>query len=163
MEKEKRSVTHLSSDKDKSLWVLGDLMTFRATSEDTGGAYLLFEIMAQPQGGPPPHIQHRDEEGFYVLEGEFEFLYNDRTINATAGSFVYVPMETLHTYKNVGTTTGRLLVIAKPAEIHEKFFEEVGEPATDLSSPPPFGQAEIEKLLAAAPKYGIQIPPPPEH
>jgi hypothetical protein len=45
----------------------------------------------------------------------------------------------------------------------EGFFEEVGEEATDESSPPPFGQKEIEKLLAAAPKYGIEILPPPRN
>ncbi len=67
METEKRSVTHLSSDKGRSFWVLGDLVTFKATGEETGGAYSLFEYVTHPQSGPPPHIQHRDEEGFYEL------------------------------------------------------------------------------------------------
>jgi hypothetical protein len=43
----------------------------------------------------------------------------------------------------------------------EKFFEEVGKPGTDLSSPPPFEEVDIDRLLAAAPKYGVEIPPPP--
>jgi hypothetical protein len=55
--------------------------------------------------------------------------------------------------------SGRILGFAAPAGL-EKFFEEVGEEATNRSSPPPFGQEEIERLLAAAPKYGIEIPPP---
>jgi hypothetical protein len=44
----------------------------------------------------------------------------------------------------------------------EKFFEEVGKPGTDASSPSPFGEEDVERLLAAAPKYGVEIPPPPE-
>ncbi len=163
MERGKSSVTHLSSDQDKSLWVLDELITFKATAEDTDGAYTLFEDVTQPQGGPPPHVQHQDNEGFYVLEGEFEFLYNDRTIKATTGYFVYVPMGVLHTFKNVGTTPGKLLVTASPAGPHEKFFEEVGEAATDRNSPPvPEGPPDIERLVAIAAKYGIEIPPPPE-
>ena len=54
-----------------------------------------------------------------------------------------------------------MLVLVTPAGL-EKFFEEVGEPAIGLSSPPPFGQEEIERLLAAAPKHSMEIPPPPE-
>ena len=44
----------------------------------------------------------------------------------------------------------------------EKFFEKVGKPGTDLSSPPPLEEEDIDKLLAVAPKYGVEIPPPPE-
>jgi hypothetical protein len=39
----------------------------------------------------------------------------------------------------------------------EKFFEEVGKPGSDASSPPPFEEEDIEKLLAVAPKYGAEI------
>lgn len=163
MEKEKPSATHYAPNEGRSFWVLDELITFKATAEDTDGAYTLFEDVTQPQGGPPPHIQHQDNEGFYVLEGAFEFLYNARTIEATTGSFVYVPMGVLHTFKNVGTTPGKLLVNASPAGPHEKFFEEVGEPATDRSSPPVLeGPPDIEKLVTIAAKYGSEIPPPPE-
>ena len=44
----------------------------------------------------------------------------------------------------------------------EKCFREVGEPATDASSPPPLGDVDVERLLAVAPKYGVKMPPPPE-
>jgi hypothetical protein len=77
------------------------------------------------------------------------------------GSVVYGPRDILHAFKNVGTTPSRMLVLVAPAGL-ERFFEEVGEPATDVSSPPPLGPAEIEKLLAAAPQYGQEIPPSPE-
>ncbi len=43
----------------------------------------------------------------------------------------------------------------------EEFFVEVGKPGTDISSPP-VDDAEVEKLLSGAPKYGVEIPPPSE-
>ncbi len=54
---------------DRSLWVLGELVTRKVSSKQTGRAYSLFETTVQPQGGPPPHIQHQEDEFFYVLEG----------------------------------------------------------------------------------------------
>jgi len=53
-----------------------------------------------------------------------------------------------------------LLVREVPAGL-EKFFEEVGKPGSDVSSPPPFEEEDIEELLAVAPKYGVEILPPP--
>jgi hypothetical protein len=60
----------------------------------------------------------------------------------------------------VGEKPWRLLTLVTPAGL-EKFFEELGVPGTDVSSPPPFGTEEIEKLLTSAPKYGLEKPPPP--
>ncbi len=146
----------LKPGKGKSLWVLGDLYTFKVVGEDTGGSFALIEGQVQPENGPPPHIHHREDETFYVLEGEFSFLHGDITFTATAGSFVYIPKGTLHTFKNIGTSQGRFLVVITPAGF-EKFFEEIGEPAIDKSSPPPFNQATVEKLLTIAPKYHLEV------
>ncbi|MGH7800590.1 MAG: quercetin 2,3-dioxygenase [Thermodesulfobacteriota bacterium] len=140
----------------KSLWVLGDLYTFKVMGEETGGAFAVLEVQVQPQNGPPPHIHHREDETFYVLEAEFSFLHSDITFTATAGSFVYIPKGTLHTFKNIGTSQGRFLAIITPAGF-EKFFEEIGEPAIDKSSPPPFNPAIVEKLFALAPKYHLEV------
>ena len=58
----------------RSLRVMGVLVTCKLPSQMTGGAYALFEETTQPGDGPPPHIHHREDESFYVLEGEYEFL-----------------------------------------------------------------------------------------
>ncbi len=137
-----------------------DLITFKAASEDTVGEFILFETLVLPGGGPPPHIHHRESESFYVLEGQFEFLAGDRWVGAAPGSFVHVSKGSLHTLKNAGTEVGRLLTLVVPAGL-DGFFEELGVPGTDVSSPPPFGPAEIERMLETARRYGIEIPPPP--
>lgn len=110
----------------RSLWVLGELVTYKITSYQTGGAYSLFEVTAQPGAGPPPHVQHHEDEAFCVLEGEYEFLVEGRTINARAGSLIYVPKGNLHAHKNVGEEPGRMLVSQTPGGLHERFLEDVG-------------------------------------
>lgn len=73
MQTKRSGATHLSAGEGKKVWMVGtDLITFKATSETTGGEYALFDSLILPQGGPPPHIHHRKDESFYVLEGEFE-------------------------------------------------------------------------------------------
>jgi quercetin dioxygenase-like cupin family protein len=153
-------VGHIRPDEGKTLWVLGDLYRFVVTGEDTGGAYALVETTATPGlPGPPPHVHHNEDESFYVLEGEVELTVEGHTSKAGPGSFVRIPKGTLHTFKNAGTEPARFLVLLTPAGF-EGFFEEVGEPATDPSSPPE-GPPDVEKVMATAPKYGLEIPPPP--
>jgi mannose-6-phosphate isomerase-like protein (cupin superfamily) len=109
------STIHLASGEgSKSLWVLGELVTYKVTAEQTGGAYSLFEVVTRPGGGPSPHVQHQEDECFYVLEGEFEFLNNGDVVGVGAGSLVYVPRGNLHTYKNVGSEPGRILMSQTP-------------------------------------------------
>jgi quercetin dioxygenase-like cupin family protein len=145
----------------KSLLVFGELVMYKTRSEQTGGAYSLFEIASPPGGGPPPHIQHREDESFYLLEGEYEFLVEGRSFRVDAGSLIYVPRGTLHAHKNVGEGTGRLLLSQTPGGSHERFFEEIGEPATDdYRTPVPADQQQLEEIIAIATEFGIEIPPP---
>ena len=151
-------VIALEPGEGKSYWVLGDLYTFKAVGEDTGGSFAMIEVEVQRQNGPPPHIHHREDETFYVLSGDFTFLHGERTFIATPGSFVHIPKGTIHTFKNVGKRIGRFLVVITPAGF-EKFFEEVGESLVDRSATPPVSQEAVQKLLALAPKYHLEVIP----
>jgi mannose-6-phosphate isomerase-like protein (cupin superfamily) len=91
----------------RSLRVLGELLIHKIPSHRTGGAYSLFEATTYPGLGPPPDVHHREDEAYYVLEGEYEFMVDDHTIKAGAGSLIYVPKGTLHTHKNVGDGRGQ--------------------------------------------------------
>ncbi len=145
------------------MWVLGQLVTYKVTSDQTGGAYSLFEVASQPGTEAPPHVQHREDEAFYVLEGDYEFLVEDRTLRMLAGSLLYVPKGNLHAYKNVGKGSGRMLVSQTPGGLHERFFEEVGEVAPDrreLRVPERLENLARTREIAAG--YGIEIPLPPE-
>jgi mannose-6-phosphate isomerase-like protein (cupin superfamily) len=143
----------------KSLWVMGEMVTCKIPSDRTSGAYSLFEITTQPGDGPPPHVQHWEDESFYVLEGEYEFFDGARTIRAGVDSLIYVPRGHLHTHKNVGEGPGRMLVSQTPGGAHERFFEELAEnPTAPLVS---IDSSDIEKVASIATKYGIEILYPP--
>lgn len=161
MERSERSPKSVAPGEGRATWVLGDLYRLLATTEDTGGTYALWETTAMPGlPGPPPHVHHNEDEAFYVLEGEIELFVDGAVSTAGPGAFVNIPRGTLHTFKNAGATPARMLGMVAPGGF-EGFFEEVGEPATDPSKPPE-GPPDVEKVLATAPKYGLEIPPPPE-
>ncbi len=154
-------VTHVSPGGGRSLWVLGELVTCKTTSEQTGGAYSLFEVTTQPGVGPPPHVQHREDESFYVLQGEFTFVVEGRTISAGVGSLIYVPRGTLHAHENVGEGVGRMLESQTPGGLCERFFEEVGKPVDDEAVPLVFeDQPDVGRIVKVAAEYGIEIPVP---
>jgi quercetin dioxygenase-like cupin family protein len=141
----------------------GQLVTRKVSGEQTGGAYSLFEVAVDPGGESAPHVQHREDECFYVLEGAFEFLIEGVKIKASVGSLIYIPKGNLHAFKNVETTTGRMLVSQTPGGLHERFIEEIGEPAMDGSEPSVSeGPQDVRRIIAIAVKYGIEIPPPPD-
>lgn len=145
----------------RSLRVMGEMVTCKVTSDQTGGAYSLFEIITQPGGGPPSHVQHWEDESFYVLEGEYKFLIEGRSIRADVGSLIYVPKGNLHAHKNVGEGPARMLVSQTPGGLHERFFEALGEVAADRFTPPVSEDLpDVASIAVIAAKYGIEIPKP---
>jgi quercetin dioxygenase-like cupin family protein len=156
-----RSIAHIPPGEGRSLRVLGEQVTCKTTSERTGGAYSLFEVASQPGAGPPPHIQHREEEAFWVLQGRYEFLVGGRALTASARSLIYIPRGTLHSHKNVGEGLGRMLVSQTPGGLYERFFEEVGRPVVGEAGPGFFEELpDAESIAATAARYGIEIAPP---
>jgi quercetin dioxygenase-like cupin family protein len=157
-------VTHVPPGGGRSLWVLGELVTYKVTSDQTGGAYSLFKVTTQPGGDVLPHVQHREDEAFYVLEGEYEFLVEGHTIRAGAGSLLYVPKGTLHAHKNVGEGAGRMLVGQTPGGLYEHFFEEVGEEVPSRVVVPSVKEVppEAARIVMTAARYGIEIALPRE-
>ena len=111
------------------------------------------------QAGSLPHIHHTQEEIFYILQGEMEFVTNDITTGAPNGSLLRIPRGCCETTGTWGPEHARVLVLFASGGF-EGFFEEVGEPVT-ASSAPPEGPPDVEMLVAAAAKYGCEIPPPP--
>ena len=152
-------VTHLAPGEGRTVHMSGDTYTFKAVGETTDGSFVLFEAIIPPGGGPPAHIHLRESEYYYVLEGEVEITADEGAFLAGVGTFVNIPKGTLHRFMNVGTEPAKMLLCFTPAGV-EGFFFEVGRPATPGSSPSPLDAAEIAKVLAVGPKYGLEVPPP---
>ncbi len=155
-----RTETIRTPDAGQSLAVVGDIYRFLATGEDTNGKYAMWEAIVPPGGGPPPHIHSREEEGFVVLEGEITFQVGDKRIVAKAGTFANMPVGTPHSFKNESDQPAKMIITVVPAGL-EKMFLEVSTPVEQgATTAPRPTDADVEKLLKAAPKYGIEILPP---
>ncbi len=147
----------------RAVAVVGDVYRFLATGEQTGGKYAIWEALVPPGGGPPPHVHSREDEGFYILEGEITFTVDGERTVAGPGTFANMPVGVPHSFKNESDRPARMLLQVAPAGLERMFFE-VGQelPPGATSAPPPAGD-EIDKLKAAAPKYGLTLLPPPGH
>ena len=116
--------------------------------------------MVPPGGGPMPHIHHREDESFYLLEGTLTVQVGGNTVAASAGDVAFLPRGIAHSFRNTGDVTAKALVLITPAGL-ENFFAEVFDPAADRSAPPPPASRElIARSLAAAPRYGLVLLPP---
>jgi quercetin dioxygenase-like cupin family protein len=143
--------------KGRTIAVVGDVYRFLATGNDTNGKYALWEAIVGPGGGPPPHVHSREEEGFYVLEGEITFTVNGERVVATAGMFANMPVGTPHSFKNESNQPAKMLISVAPAGLEQMFFEVGVRLAEGATTTLPPTKEEIERLLATAPSYGIEI------
>src|SRR5688572_21204117 len=78
----------LTREEGEALWFLGGLAIVKAAGETTGGRCAIIEFHAPRGNGAPLHMHTREDEWFYVLEGELTFWIGGRVIKAAAGAFV---------------------------------------------------------------------------
>jgi quercetin dioxygenase-like cupin family protein len=133
--------------------ILGIPMLIRLRGRDTGGVLSAVESHDVPGGGPPPHIHHREDETFQILDGDYEFTVGGKTIVAKPGTTLFAPRGIPHTYRYLGQTQGRLMCVITPAGF-EGFFEEIGAMT-------PQQQQDIPRVLEIGKKYGLEFLPPP--
>jgi len=139
------------SDQARTIFGAGDEYRYLATGRDTDGGYFLVEALVPPGGGPPFHIQTREEEAFYILAGELSFYGDDSEVVAGPGTYLNIPKGAKHRFRNNGTETAKMLFFFTPAGIEGLFdeFAELKEPTGDLS-------AMIRALNALGRKYGVE-------
>ena len=103
----------------------------------------------------------REDEAFYVLEGELQFHVEGRSFMATSGAWVTLARGSVHFFKNTGSKPARMLIVVTPAGL-EDFFLEIGREAVEEESEPVAPTPEeIQKLIKTAPAFGIEIRLPP--
>lgn len=146
-----------SPSQGKTVGVVGDVYRFLATGEETGGKYAMWEAIVPPSGGPPPHVHSREEEGFYILEGEMTFYVDGKRVVATAGMFANMPIGVPHSFKNESNQPAKMIISVAPAGIEQMFFEVGAVLQEGATTAPPPSQDDIELLLKTAAKYGIEM------
>ena len=141
----------------RTIAVVGDVYHLLATGKEADGKYALIEAIVPPGGGPPPHSHSREEEGFYVLEGELRITVDGEPFVAHRGDFVNLPIGSLHSFTNATDKPAKMLITLAPSGL-EKMFVEIGHPvspdATTASPPTP---EELAQLPTVAARYGVTM------
>jgi quercetin dioxygenase-like cupin family protein len=132
----------------KTFKVFGEPVEVLVSGEMTNGRSTTLTQVSPPGGGPPPHSHHNEDETFFVVEGDYEFLKDGQWVKVPVGQAIQGMRGSVHTFRNVGQTMGKMLVFVSPAGM-EKYLEEI----STLSIPDDMGQ-----LLAISERYGIFFP-----
>jgi mannose-6-phosphate isomerase-like protein (cupin superfamily) len=101
----------------------GDVVIIKAATRQTNGSLTVLELVIGPKKGPALHTHLREDELWYVLDGDFRFKAGGAMLQVSTGGMAFGPRGAAHTFQNIGETPGRLLVITTPAGL-ERFFEE---------------------------------------
>ncbi len=117
-------VKRLKPGKGRVFNVLGDSVACKLTEADAGVFFSVFEISVPAGGGQPVHRHLRDEEAYYVLQGQFDFQTEDWIESAQPGTFIHFPRGVSHGYTNTGSADGKLLAIFAPMGV-EHYLEEI--------------------------------------
>ncbi len=128
--------------------VLGSEITLKLAGEDTYGLLALLEDFNQPGVGIPLHVHTRKDEIFRVLEGQVEFVLGDDTRVLGPGDVAFAPRNIPHSWRVIGDTPARSIMVATPAGI-ERMFEQLGE----LAGGPP----DLAQVAEICGKYGISF------
>jgi quercetin dioxygenase-like cupin family protein len=147
-------------DTQAAIWFLGALAQVRLSAAQTGGAFALVDYLARRGNASPVHVHDRDDETFFVLDGELRVFAGEEEHTAGPGTVAVLPRRLRHAYV-VTSATARFLTLHSPAGF-EQFAAEVGEPARALTlPPPPAGPPDFAALAQAAARHQITILAPP--
>ena len=142
-------------DAGEARWWFGSLAVIKATAADTGGQMTIVEVTEAP-GEAPLHVHHREDEGFWILEGDVTFEVGDATIEAHAGDYVFGPRDIPHRY-TVGAAGCRMLFLMTPGGF-EDLVMEMSEPAGSRTLPPPSDEVpDWERITAIAKAHGGEL------
>jgi mannose-6-phosphate isomerase-like protein (cupin superfamily) len=146
-------MAHAAQEVEEGVWWEGSLMRIKG-AESTGGTLGLVDAIFYEGFGPPLHLHHREDEGFYVLEGAIRFRRGDEDFVAGPGSLVWMPRGVPHAFR-VEPGGARALLLLVPGGF-ERMFAEGGVPLTE-SSDPPTQEYDPETVIALADRFGLEV------
>lgn len=123
------------SGEGEARWWFGALAEIKVTAQQTGGLLSIIEVTEPPNADGPWHVHHREDEGFWILEGDVTLQIGDETIEAHAGDFAFGPRGVPHRY-TVGDAGCRMLFIMTPGGF-EQLIRDMSVPAQSRTLPPP--------------------------
>lgn len=152
----------LETDEGEGLWFLGSHVALKVTGAESSGDIAIIEAHAPRGHGSPLHVHTREDETFYVIDGELRIEVGDEVFRVGPGMTAFGPRGLQHRF-TVTSEEARFLLIASPAGL-ENFVRAGAEPATEPRIPDATTTAappSPEALAALAAEYGIEILGPP--
>jgi len=113
----------LNNEEGQLLKSLGSVVIVKATSEQTGGVFNLFEVFCLPDYKTPMHIHYVEDVAVYILEGTLTFFWGSKKEEAVAGSFFFQPRGTPHGFRVEGDKQARILYMTIPAGFDQFVIE----------------------------------------
>ena len=120
------------------------------STEASGGATSVIIASHNPGEGPPHHLHHSQEEYIFIVEGTYQVIVNGAEQTVGAGTLLFIPRGTVHSFKNVGDTVGRMLDWTLPGG-QDKYFKAIDQLAGE-------GGFSPEKAKALSLEYDTHFP-----
>jgi quercetin dioxygenase-like cupin family protein len=148
------------SEGGEARWWSEGLAVVKATAADTGGQMTILEITEPANSEAPLHVHHREDEGFWILDGSATFEVGDQTIEARAGDYLFGPRDIPHRY-TTGPEGCRMLFILTPGGF-EELLRATSRPAGSRTLPPeadhtPPSDEDMEQMQTAIRAHGCEI------
>jgi mannose-6-phosphate isomerase-like protein (cupin superfamily) len=144
----------LARGEGRTVHVMGEEITIKIASVETGGAFTVIEGRTRPLHGPPLHRHQDQDEWWYVVEGEYRFEVDGEEIFAGPGATVFAPRGSRHTFQNIGTSAGHTIATFVPGGV-DLFFEELEAAVPRGAVPDPV------RLLPICQKHHQELLGPP--
>ena len=129
-----------------------DVVTIKADTRQTNGSMTVMELRVEPGSGPATHTHLREDELWWVLEGDFRFKVGSDWLRASTGGMAFGPRGMTHAFQNAGATPGRLLIVTTPSGL-ERFFEQFIEQRALVG--------DVEQLAAIGAANWLEFTGPP--
>ena len=146
----------VGAQEGEARWWLASLAVIKVTAAETGGLMSIIEITEAPGAEAPWHIHHREDEGFWILEGSATFQVGDATIEASVGDYLLGPRGIPHRY-TVGAEGCRMLYLMTPGGFEDLIIG-MSVPAASRTLPPPSDEEpDWEHVAAVAAANGCEL------
>jgi quercetin dioxygenase-like cupin family protein len=136
---------------EEPLRIFGQEIYIKITGQQTGGAWSMIEQVTPPGSGAPVHMHSREDEAFFIAEGNFLFLVGEEKIETKPGDFLWAPRNVPHTFLNIGSIPARAIVVMSPPGL-EDFFQKVAA----IAGPP-----TPDQIASLFDEYGMSLLGPP--
>jgi mannose-6-phosphate isomerase-like protein (cupin superfamily) len=140
----------------KEFVLAGVVMKRLVSGEQTEGSFCLFENRSDGQTKTPIHVHADDDETVYVIEGQLTAIMDGEARTLSPGESAFLKRGIPHQLMNPGNRPVRYILIGTPS-VFERFLTEGGRELRkgEVAGPP--SPADIERLKAAAPRFGITL------